>query len=112
MGAIDAFYCDCKHAIFGSTYPPFFFQIPDMELQMLSGAGQQAFDFEIADAGIARVLPALHIKHRKQLVLNVGVPFDALTIARFLGQSPAEARTVFLLNIELCAFDRISERIM
>jgi hypothetical protein len=57
-------------------------------------------------------LPALDIKHRQQLVLNDGIPFDAFGVAGFLGQFPADAQMVFVLNIVLRAFDRILERIM
>ena len=35
IGAIHAFYGDREHAIFGSSYPAFFFQIPEMKLQTL-----------------------------------------------------------------------------
>src|SRR5271170_4530005 len=112
IGAIDTFYCDREHAVFGSSYPAFFFQIPDMKHQLLSRTAQQAFQFEMADARIADVLSAFDIKNRQHLVLNVDIPFDAFTVAGFFGESPAEARMVFMLNIVPRAFDRISERIM
>src|SRR5271163_3132904 len=94
-----------EHAIFGSSYPAFFFQIPEMKLQMLGRTAQQAFKFEIADPGIADVLSTFDVKNRQQLVLNVDVPFDAFTVAGFLGESPAQGRMVFMLNIVPRAFD-------
>jgi hypothetical protein len=36
IGAIDALYRDRERAAFRSLYPAFFFQIPDVEFQMLS----------------------------------------------------------------------------
>ena len=35
IGTIDAFYGDRERAVFESSYPAFFFQIPEMKLQML-----------------------------------------------------------------------------
>src|SRR4029077_8271798 len=39
-------------------------------------------------ARIAHVLSTFYIKNRQDLVLNVDVPFDAFTVAGFLGQPP------------------------
>ena len=36
IGVIDAFCGDHEHAVLGYSYPAFFFQIPEMKLQMLS----------------------------------------------------------------------------
>ena len=79
---------------------------------MLTRTVYQALKIVIADAGIVDVSSAFDIKNRQQLVLNVDIPSDAFTVAGFLGQFPAKARMVFMLNIVLRAFDRISERIM
>ena len=66
----------------------------------------------IADAGIVDVLSAFDIKNRQQLVVNDDITFDAFSVTGFLGQFPAGARMVFMLNIVLRALDRIFERIM
>ena len=36
IGAIDAFYGDREQAVFEFSDPAFFFQIPEMKLQMLT----------------------------------------------------------------------------
>ena len=112
IGAIDAFYGDRERAVFESCYPAFFFQIPEMKLQMLTRTAGQAFKVVIADAGFIDVLSAFDIKNRQHLVLNVDIPFDAFTVIGLFDQFPAEVRMVFMLNIVLRAFDRIFERIM
>src|SRR5215471_11256290 len=109
IDAIDTFYGDRECTVFGSFYPGFFFQIPEMKLKMLSWTAREAFKFEIANARIFDVLSALDIQDRQQLVLNIDILFDAFTVAGFLGQFPAEVRMVLMLNIVLRALDRISE---
>ena len=72
----------------------------------------KTFKLVIADAGIVDVLSAFDIKNRQQLVLNDDITFDAFSVTGLLGQFPAGARMVFMLNIVLRALDRIFERIM
>src|SRR6476619_4839536 len=45
INVIDAFYGDRERAVFESSYPAFFLQIPEMKLQILTRTAGQAFKF-------------------------------------------------------------------